>query len=115
MIKSYYKCMCGYKCNINNIHSHLSSIEHDKKMLDKYAPTTNHLISLMDRLDNIKEHMNNNIYLNKCKKLKDIFNYWNVERDFKRIWIYNINNDKIIIQYYDHLNNKFEYKRNINN
>lgn len=112
MIKKF-KCICGYYCDLSNIKSHLNSKKHDINTLEKRAPTENYLIELLNKTFNIKDKITTGKYLEMCNKQKIVFEYWKNERNFNRIWNYEINDLFINISYYDHLGQYFTFKRKI--
>lgn len=96
------KCLCGCKIEIKNLKYHLDSEKHDKKVIKKMAPSIDKIRELMVSVDNISDKLSEGDYLAKCNKLKNVYNYWKEEHEFKRVWFPHLLLKKVIIQYYDH-------------
>lgn len=97
------KCLCGCKIEIKNLTEHLKSDNHDKKIFKKRAPTLDRIRELMTSIDNLNEKMSEGDYLKRCNRLKDLYEYWNQEHQFKRNWNYFIVNDKVYVHYNDNI------------
>jgi|688.fasta_scaffold25577_9 methyl coenzyme M reductase subunit D len=97
------KCLCGCKVEITNLHIHLKSDKHDQKVIKKNAPTLEKIREIMESLDNVSHKMAEGDYLKKCKKLKDVYEYWIEEHQFKRSWGFFQSNSKVYIHYDDHI------------
>ena len=63
----------------------------------------------MQRLDNVKDKMNEGDYLRRCNKLRDVYSYWTIEKSFERKWDYFLLPKKVLINYRDHLNKQHSF------
>lgn len=99
-----FKCLCGCNVKINNITKHLEDKKHDVKVMKKYGQSTNDLLILMQRLDDVKDKMNEGDYLQKCNKLKITYEYWSNEVNFERKWTHYLLQKKVYLSYTDNQN-----------
>lgn len=98
------RCLCGCKIEIKNLNNHLKSDKHDKKVFKKMAPTLNKISELMTTIDSHSDKMSEGDYLKRCNRLKELYQYWSQEHQFKRKWDYFLTLEKVYINYNDHTN-----------